>query len=408
MSATAHLGSHRAALDVTDHESLLERAQRRRLTWTVLSIWMLSRIGVALTSLVGAKSSLDRHTDQVPNFLEIWNRWDVQIFAKVAHWGYFQDPGSVPAGAQSHYNDAYLEAFFPGDPLVLRVVHVFVPSWVGAGLLVSFVAGAVACVALSRLVLFEAGSFIAARNSVIFLVASPFALFLFAGYSEALFLALAVSGWYLARQKMWLPAGLLIGYAAAVRITGLFLGIAFIVEYLTSRKRDGKPIISVSALPLAIPFAAIGIYFTYLHQKTGDWNRWSHAQRGGWYREWTLPWDALHTTWGYVFQKDLNTDLSMSFLADTIMVFLGLALTIVLLFKRRWSQAVYVFTGLVALACSTYYFSISRSALLWFPAWLLLAEWSARRKWLMPSWVYICAPIMGAYVVAFTNSRWVN
>ena len=383
------------------HEmTLLERANERRLTMTVLGVWVLSRIGVALASIIGAKASLDRHVDQVPNFLTLWNRWDVQIFAKLAHYGYFQSP--------QHYPDPYLEAFFPGDPLVLRVVHFVFPSWIGAGLLLSFVAGAIASVGLAKLVAMETGSMVAGRNAVIFLVTSPFALFLFAGYSEALFLALAVWGWYFARQRHWLPAGLLIGYAAGVRITGLFLGIAFVVEYITSRKRDGLPVFARPAVALGFPFAAIGIYFTYLHSKTHDWNRWSHAQRGGWFREFTWPIKAFRTTWYFIFQHTDNTDLSMSFIADTIMVFLGVVISLVLLKKRRWSQAVYVFVGTVALATSTYYFSVSRSALLWFPVWILLAEWSLRRRWLLPAWIYISAPIMGAYVVAFTNSRWVN
>ena len=378
----------------------MDRYRLRRLTYTVLGIWVGSRIAVALGSLVGAYSSLDRQRGTVPDFLAIWNRWDVQIFAKLAHWGYFQAP--------RHYPDPYLEAFFPGEPLVLRALHILVPSWVGAGLLLSFIAGGIACVALSRLVLLETGSYLAARNSVIFLVLSPFALFLFAGYSEALFLALATTGWLFARQRNWLPAGLLIGYAAAVRITGLFLAIAFVVEYVISRHRDGKRIIAWEALPTLIPFLSIGMYFTYLHSRTKDWNAWQHAQRGGWYREFTMPWKALRVTWDYAFAKTLNTDLTLSFFADTIMVFVGIALALVLLYKRRWSQAIYVALGVAALATSTYYFSVSRSALVWFPAWILLAEWSIKRRWLLPGWAYVCAPIMGAYVVSFTNGRWVN
>ena len=382
----------------TDHE--LRRYNERRMIWTVLAIWVGSRIAVALVSLVGAHSSLDRPRSAVPDFLTIWNRWDVQLFAKIAHWGYF-DNGV-------HYPDQHVIAFFPGESLVLRAVHLFLPSWVGAGLLISFVAGGIACVALAKLVLLETGSFIAARNSVIFLVLSPFALFLFAGYSESLFLALATTGWLCARQRNWVPAGLLIGYAAAVRITGLFLAVALVVEYISTRRRDNKPIIAFDALPTLIPFASIGLYFSYLHAKTNDWNAWQHAQRAGWYREFTMPWTALKVTWQYAWSQTINTDLTLSFFADTVMVFIGIALAVVLLSKRRWSQAIYVALGVGALATSTYYFSVSRSALLWFPAWLLLAEWSIKRRWLLPAWAYVCAPIMGAYVVSFTNGRWVN
>lgn len=386
--------------ELTSADEAVRKHEERRLVWTVLGVWVASRIGVALVSLVGAYSSLDRQRSTVPNFLAIWNRWDAQLFMKIARWGYF-DRGV-------HYPDCCTEAFFPGQSLVLRAVHLFLPSWIGAGLAVSFVAGGFASVALAKLVHFETGSYRAARNSVVFLVLSPFALFLFAGYSEALFLALATSGWLAARQRNWVPAGLLLGYAAAVRITGLFLAVAFVVEYVSSRRRDGKPILSVAGLPLFIPFAAISSYFLYLHAKTGDWNAWQHAQKIGWYRELTPPLKALRTTWHYAFSGNINTDLTLSFFGDTLMVFIGLALAVVLLLKRRWAHAIYISLGVAALATSTYYFSVSRSALLWFPLWILLAEWSLRRRWLLPAWAMICGPMMAAYVVSFTNGRWVN
>jgi hypothetical protein len=58
---------------------------------------------------------------------------------------------------------------------------------------------------------------------VLYLVLSPYAVFLFAGYSEALFLACALWGWLCARREQWVPAALLVAAAASVRVSGLFL-----------------------------------------------------------------------------------------------------------------------------------------------------------------------------------------
>jgi hypothetical protein len=44
--------------------------------------------------------------------------------------------------ASDAYDGVGIEAFFPGFPLVLRAVHVVVPDWTAAGLLVSTESGA--------------------------------------------------------------------------------------------------------------------------------------------------------------------------------------------------------------------------------------------------------------------------
>jgi len=48
------------------------------------------------------------------------------------------------------------------------------------------------------------------------------------------------------------------------------------------------------------------------------------------------------------------------------------------------AHATYVVLGVMALATSTYYFSVSRSALLVVPAWILLAEWVGTKTMAAP------------------------
>jgi Gpi18-like mannosyltransferase len=193
-----------------------------RHTRAALTTWAASRLGVAVLSFAAMWMVADTTAGDVPSWLHSWDHWDATLFVNVARFGY----GGYPA----HYSDPGLVAFFPGEPLLLRAVHVVVPSWVAAGLLISLIAGAVACVGLARLAVVDDGAS-APDRAVLYLVLSPFAVFLAAGYSEALFLALALPAWVCARRRRWLLAGVLAGGAAGVRVTGVFLAAALVVEF---------------------------------------------------------------------------------------------------------------------------------------------------------------------------------
>jgi hypothetical protein len=321
--------------------------------------------------------------------VDLWRRWDADLFRKVAQFGY--------TGYPRHYPDRGVEAFFPGFPVVLRAVHLVVPSWTAAGLVVSLVAGAVASVALSRLAVLDGRD---GQAAVLLLVASPSAVFLFAGYSEALFLAVAVPAWLAARQGRWVAAGLLAACATAVRVNGLFLAVAVVVECaLACRASRRRP--DPAALWLLAPFVCALAYAAYLHALTGDWLRWPHAQAEGWGRHVTAPWTAFTTTqsmatgapgpYAYVARLEIAA------------VLLGVALTGVLLARRRWGEATYVGLTVASLATSTFYLSVARSTLLWFPLWTALA---GAPVLLRRTWLAVTLPLCAVGVVLFTSGRW--
>ncbi len=76
--------------------------------------------------------------------------------------------------------------------------------------------------------------------------------------------------------------------------------------------------------------------------------------------------------------------------------------------RRRWAEAVYVGLGVGALATSTYYLSVDRATLLWFPLWLLLAGATARRPWLHAAYLSTAAPLSVVLALAFTSGRWIG
>lgn len=361
---------------------------RRSAALPALGVWLASRVALALLTLAGAWQLTGTR-----RLLDGWDSWDVTLFRKIAEFGY--------DGYPVHYPDSEVAAFFPGFPLVLRVVHGLVPDWTAAGLLASLLGGSVAVVALSRLAELDG---VDGSRAALYLVLSPYAVFLAAGYSESLFLALALTGWLAGRRGSWPAAGLLVAASCLVRISGLFLAVALVVLFLTSRPvrwRAGAPW-------LAAPFLALLGWASYLHHLSGDWLRWQHAQAVGWGRHLTGPVQALQATYDASRSPSLGAEYHWSFRAEIIAVGVGVLVTAVLLGRRRWAEATYVGLSVGALATSTYYLSVARATLLWFPLWLLLAEAAGRRRWVHPVYLAVSAPLMVVVVLTFTAGRWVG
>ncbi|WP_432126810.1 mannosyltransferase family protein [Streptomyces sp. bgisy082] len=366
----------------------------------VLWLYLLTRAAVWTTAYCTRWLFPASGDARVPEpVLAPFEHWDWGHFLNIARDGYF--PGGPGEGDNR-------EAFFPGLPLVLRAVHVLVPHWTVAGLLVSFVAGAVAAVALARIAELHLPGSGAGRRAALFLLVSPCAVFLAAGYSEALFLVLALPAWLAARRQRWLLASVLAAGATTVRISGLFLAAALVVLFLTTpttrrnegagRKRD--------AAWLVLPGLPALLYFWYLYGRTGDPMAWKHAQERGWYRHFRAPWEAWSQTWHEAFGHTQATGYAAQFQADLLAMVLGLALLAVLVVRRRWPEAVYIALTLWALGTSYWYMSVARSTLLWWPLWVGLAVWSVRRRWVTITYLCLVAPLSTVLAVTFMSGRW--
>jgi hypothetical protein len=375
------------------------RSRRRRLTSldrSALKLWLLTRVTTFLLVSAGAwLFSRNEGAVRPEPYLDRWLRWDAIHYATIAEFGYGGDPATGP--------QVPLEAFFPGLPLLLRALHAVGINVTVAGLLVSFVAGAVAVVALARLAARESGEPAVGSRAVLFLLLAPSAVFLAAGYTEAVFLAFALSAWLAARRGSWAAAGLLGAGAASIRVTGVFLAVALAVEFLTAR--DGRR--RWTALPwLAVPVLPVLAYMAYLQRRTGDWLAWLHAQEQGWYRSFTWPWDALRTTWEAAFGGVQTVGFAWMFGAELVAVAVGLALTGWLLRGRRWGEATYVGLQVAAFTSSSWFFSVPRATLLWWPLWIGLAAWSLRRSWVLSAYLALVAPFMVVFTLLYSLHRW--
>lgn len=366
----------------------------------VLGLWLLSRLSMVLLSWSGPR--LFAGADGAPGPLVGWQSWDFAHFDQVARHGYFA-PWRAP-----------VEAFFPGLPLLMRGGLAIGVEPVVTGLLVSFVAGAVAVVALGRLAAHEYGR-AAALPTVGLFLAAPVAFFLAAPYSEAPFLAFAVPAWLAARREHWLAACLLSAGACLFRVSALFLLIALVVLFLTTRDystpRRWLPTVPLFLLPL-VPLLA---YMAYLHAHTGDWLRWYHAQAQGWYRTFTPPWTALEHTvqaargaigFGPNTPQGTVDEYAWMFAAEIVAIAIGLVAAVVLVVHRRWGEATWVGLQVASLASSYWFFSVPRAFLLWWPMWMLLGAWAVRRRWVLWTYLALSLPLLGVWTSAFLTYRW--
>ncbi|HUC56209.1 MAG TPA: mannosyltransferase family protein [Streptosporangiaceae bacterium] len=373
------------------------QAPARRLGWlsatdlTALGIWLVSRLAVLALSWPAA--FIFRGSNKSPQgWLQLWQNWDAVRLTLIAQYGYFSP-------AEKLYPDQV--AFFPGFPVAEGLVHLIVRQWTVSGLLVSFVAGGVAVVAISRIAerdyLPGSGS-----RAVLFLVVSPAAIFLAAGYTEALFLALAAASWLSARNEHWTRAVLLAGLASVVRINGLFLCVALLVEIL---RRAGVQ--RVRAIAMFVPaLVPVACYELYLHVRTGSWLAWQQAEQQGWQRQVTNPVDTFRTAWAAGFGHEFTAPINFVFQLEVFAVAAGIIATMLLLWYRRWPEAIYVGLTIVALATSIWYESVPRSLLLLWPIWCGLAAFTVRRPW--AGWVYVAVsvPLSAAITLLFMSGNW--
>ncbi|ROV64621.1 hypothetical protein D3105_31850, partial [Streptomyces globisporus] len=246
----------------------------------------------------------------------------------------------------------------------------------------------------------------AGHRTVALFLLSPCAVFLAAGYTEALFLAFALPAWLAAMKHRWALAAVLATLGTAVRVSGLFLAAAIGLLFLLSVRAGGGRRAWRSAGWTLLPALPPAAYSWFLHAHTGDWMAWKHAQERGWYRTFHPPWEAWANTWTGAFDGTQSTGYAFMFQAELAAMLVGLALVALLVRRRRWPEAVYVVLSLWALGTSYWYTSVPRATLLWWPLWIGLAALSLRRPWFRTVYLCVAAPVTTLVALTFLTGRW--
>lgn len=232
-------------------------------------------------------------------FVNPWFGWDTISYLGIAILGYRQD-ASI--------------AFMPLYPLLIRFTA---PIFAGNYLLAALVLSTLFCM-VTLILMYELFAAMypqsIARDAVVMFLTFPTAFFLFAGYTESLFMVFVLGFWILARKKQWLWAALFAGLATLTRLQGVILSAVMAWMMLVSlieqpaatligqlrqvfemlkpgAKKLGRSIQLAAWLAVLIPIFVAGGYQLWL--KLAGYGTISGALRTYWRLETVPPWSGF-------------------------------------------------------------------------------------------------------------------
>ena len=234
------------------------------------------------------------------------------------------------------------------------------------------------------------------------LIAYPLAFFLFAPYTEGMFIGLVAGSLYCARRGSWRWAALWALLAALTRPTGLALLLPLAWEYGRQhewwrilRARDGRwrtllapRALGETALVLGAVPVGIGAYALYLWRLFGTPVMFLNAEKDFWGHTRMPPWQSYWLALTHFIQTPGWTDKQAMLLITLVPVTALGVLTLVA--ARRTPVAFTLYSLGVLYLCLASPIAVApdilssdgRYVLTAVPLFLLLAQWSERRPWL--------------------------
>jgi len=340
--------------------------------------------------------------DEGPAFpiLGVWQRWDACWYSKIATFGY--EPTALSAN------------FWPLFPALTGAVARFVGGSVAlGGIIVSAVAYVAAMTGLYRLIGRDFDT-TTARRVVVLISIFPSAFFLFAPFTEALFLALSVWSVAMARERRWLLAGSLGLLAALTRIQGVFLVLpigweAVVAAGLSTWRPwrdlhlpalDIGPLVRGGAASLGPLFGFLA-FLVYAAAVTGQTPLDTQGAWGG--KEFHLPWDVAAAAWQWTLEHHdplqfVNLALLVIF---SVLLVVGIPRLPIAYLLFAFPQLILIATRIQPIPLT----STNRYLLVIFPVFVVVAliPWrQARLAWAITSTLFLAlllqSFLMGDYV----------
>jgi hypothetical protein len=365
--------------------------------WIVVG-WVMA-IKVLLFSFGATSYAVlwDNYITSPYQWFEIWDQWDFGYYQKIAEFGYSGTDGSI--------------AFYPLFPWLVRLVAFVSRSYLAAGFIVSGIASVVAAILLRRLVHLEYPACVAMR-SVWFLLIFPTAYFFHIGYSEGLFLALALACILAARGERWWLAGVLGAFCWMTRATGAVLVPTLAVEaaqqYWVRRRSCSHGPVGCSAwnwkwLWIAIVPAGFAVYLLINWSVSGDPFAFLQARKTLFEQSFASPLtgirQAIRAHYPTPHEAEMVGTQELFFLA------LGLVCTIISWIRLRPVYAMWM-TGFWILCASVNFFrSMPRYTLTMFPIFILFALLGRNRFWagVLTAWSLL---FFALFAALFARGEW--
>ena len=372
----------------------------------LLSAWALLISAIIPVGDLAAQYSYVGYPLQGGSLVAPWEQQDALWYEKIADWGYAPQNGTT--------------RFFVLLPLLMRLVSpLTLGNMAAAGMLVGTLAALVAFTLLYRLAEADSDSATAGRT-LAYLALFPTAFFLYAAFTESLFLALVLGAFWTLRRGWWLLTAALALLAGLTKIQGAFLGLPLVVEYLylcgwrpqwrawshawprLGRRQWGIMIVLASAGALATE-----AFFLYLTEVVRDPLGYLAGQTILSEQHVSLPWVTLGMSLGK-FVSESGITINKFDLVVTLL-FSGLTLAAL---RFRLSYGLYAITILASIwghANNMFpLMSSTRYLLVAFPCFLVLAYGVGR----LPRWVHLgiisCwISFMLIWVMVFIHGHWV-
>jgi hypothetical protein len=311
-----------------------------------------------------------------------WQRFDTMHYLRIARQGYESVADSV---------------FPPVYPLGMALIGFlfsdFLPVGVG-NLLGGLLFSNLACIGLLILlykITAEEMDEGAARKTVLFLAVFPTSFFLLAGYTESIFILLALGSFWSARKGRFWLAGLLGFVAALTRLTGWVLVVPLAYEYYRQFIADEERPFSIQAifskvqgrslvyLP-AIFLPPLGLIIFYLIREVLGLPPIGPVYENYWLQTIGIPGQDIIT----VVERMLTGRARLTHIFDFFCTFLLIG-TMILAIRRLgpsfgiYSAAFLFFMFLPASSQKPLY-SFARYSLAFFPTFMVLAG-MAKNPW---------------------------
>jgi hypothetical protein len=326
------------------------------------------------------------------DWLSIWNRWDAPHYLDIARMGYVRD------GVEARWI-----VFYPLYPWLVRAASFVVRDELAAAFLVSTLASVAAGLLLYRLARLDNDEWVA-RASVFFMFVFPTSYFLHIGYTESLFLALALATLLAARVRRWPLAGAIGALACMTRANGLALIPALAFEVWEDYRACGR-VPRARWLYALLPAAGFCVYLLINWSVKGHPFAFLRAQDEYWYRSFAWPWDAVAGSWE-MFRGGTPADALMVGWQEFFFVMLGLGLTVWAWLRMRASYAAWMTCNWLLWTCTKFVLSVPRYTLVLFPAYIIFARASARKSVagaLIAVWSLL---FLALFLVRFSQGYW--
>jgi Dolichyl-phosphate-mannose-protein mannosyltransferase len=379
----AHASKH-SARDGSRLASLFDA----RLVALMLAVKALVLVYGAQAYVVWSNKGLASFYD----WLAIWNRWDAPHYLDIARAGY------VAQGVEARWI-----VFYPLYPWLVRACAFVLRDGLLSAFFVSTVASLAAGLLLYRLALLDEEDE-AARAAVFFLFVFPTSYFLHIGYTESLFIALAVGSFLAARERSWPLAGALGALAAMSRVNGLLLIPALAFEVWDEYRSEGRgwrwEWLWVGTVALGF-----GVYLLINWEVFGHPLQFLNMQEQYWSKSLTWPWVGISAAWDSMWGRE-PWEAQMVGWQEFFFVVLGLGLTVWAWLRLRASYAAWMTLNWLLWTSTKFVLSVPRYTLVLFPAYILFARAAGSRSvWgaVITVWSLL---FLALFVARFVQGQW--